>query len=65
MMTIAKQTLDAASERRLWRITDDAAALITSAARLNLPDSREQQLTELYMQALIALRDFNIGGYLD
>lgn len=65
MMPITKPMLDPHSERRLWRILDDAAALVASAARLNLPDSRQQQLTELYMQALITLRDFNIGGYLD
>lgn len=64
MMPIIKPVLDAHSERRLWRILDDAAALVASADRLNLPDHRQRQLVELYMQALTTMRDFNIGGHI-
>ena len=64
MMPITKPMLDPHSERRLWRILDDAAALVASADRLNLPADRQQQLVELYMQALTTMRDFNIGGHI-
>lgn len=57
MMPITKPMLDPHSERRLWRILDDAAALVASA-------DRQRQLVGLYMQALTTMRDFNIGGHI-